>query len=128
MAPFSPTIESYWQDAFLGSESLYRNDTLTITVKPDLDEDRRVMLLKTAAGQCMAVCTPTLAEKLGLYGEQELSEALLRQRLGDNQVALHGADYVFHFTEADKQLLLQEPLAAGLRQLGAADAAVPVTA
>jgi RimJ/RimL family protein N-acetyltransferase len=122
--PFSQAIESYWQDTFLGSEVLYRNNALTVSVKPDLDENRRVMLLKTAAGQCLAVCTPALAQALGLNGQLEWSEPLLRQRLVDHHVALHGADYLFHFTEDCKQALLQEPLPAHVRQLGAVDAAV----
>lgn len=121
MSLFSPTIETFWEASFLGGEVLFRGADLTVVANPDLEEDRRVMVLRKADGQVLAVLTPALADKLGLYGVQDLTEASLRQKLADGKVQLHGADYIFHFTEADKQALLQEPTPAAIRQLSEAD-------
>lgn len=124
MSLFSPAIESFWQETFLGGDIVCRNDGLTVAVNPALEEDRRTMLLRTGDGRTMATLTPALADKLGLYHRPDLTEASLRQALHDGRVQLHGADYVFHFTMADRQTLLQEMPAEGLRRLDEADAAV----
>ncbi|QNM96597.1 GNAT family N-acetyltransferase [Chitinimonas koreensis] len=123
MSLFSRTIESFWQDAFRGSDVLCRNDALTVALDPGLDEDRRVMLLRAADGKVRAVLTPALADKIRLDRGPDLTEAGLRQKLHDGGIQLHGADYVFHFAEADKQALLQETPPAALRRLSGADEA-----
>jgi len=124
MSLFSHEIENYWQAAFLGGEIRCREGKLTLAVSPALSQDRRVMLLATADGHTRAVMTPALADKLGLGDGQGLTEQVLRQKLHDGQVALHGADYVFYFSEAAKRVLLEETPVPTLRQLTAADEAV----
>ncbi|ATQ76367.1 GNAT family N-acetyltransferase [Massilia violaceinigra] len=124
MSNFSKTIESFWQESFLAGDILYRSDTLIVAANPDMEAGRQLMLLETTDGKAMVVLTPALADKLGLYHQQDLTEAMLRQKLQDTNVRLHGADYVFHFTEAERQALLQEPLPDDLRQLSATDDAM----
>lgn len=72
----------------------------------------------------MAVLTPALADKAGLNEQVELSEDIFRQKLIDAGVTLHGADYIFYFTEADRNVLLQETIEGDLRQLTEQDEAV----
>lgn len=72
----------------------------------------------------MAVLTPALADKLGLDQRQDLSESIFRQKLNEAGVTLHGADYIFYFSEVNKNVLLQEKLEGDLRQLTEQDTAV----
>ncbi|MDK2126828.1 GNAT family N-acetyltransferase [Parachitinimonas caeni] len=116
MSAFSKTIESFWKKPYLSGEIVCQNDQLIVSINPDLDEDRRVMMLDTGA-QVLVVMTPAVAGQLGLSAQEALTEATLRQRLGEANIALHGADYIFHFTEADKARLLQEANPANVRQL-----------
>jgi len=108
----------------LNGDVLYSDDAFTVAVNPDLDEDSRVMMLETADGRVMAVLTPALADKAGLYERQDLSEPIFRRKLNEAGVTLHGADYVFYFSEADKNILLQENLEGDLRRLTEQDDAV----
>lgn len=124
MSLFSNEIEAFWQAAFLAGEIRYRADKLTLAVNPALSPDRRVMLLATTDGHTRAVMTPALADKLCLGNGQGLTEQVLRQKLHDGQLALHGADYVFYFSEAAKRVLLEEKSVPTLRQLTVADEAV----
>lgn len=82
------------------------------------------MVLETFDGQVMAVLTPTLADKLDLYQRQDLSELIFRQKLNEAGITLHGADYLFYFSEADKNVLLQEKIEGALRRLTEQDGAV----
>ncbi|WP_233202960.1 GNAT family N-acetyltransferase [Chitinimonas sp. BJB300] len=82
------------------------------------------MLLETADGQISAVLTPVLIDKLNLYRDQNLSEQVLRQKLREGYVELHGADYVFYFSETAKRVLLEETPLHTIRQLSAADEAI----
>lgn len=83
------------------------------------------MVMRLADGKVRVVLTPAVAGQLGLDHPQTLTEALLRQKMEAHNIRLHGADYVFHFTDVDQQALVQEPLRPPVRQLHAAtDAAV----
>ncbi|MCW3463500.1 GNAT family N-acetyltransferase [Chitinophaga nivalis] len=121
---FSTIITDYWRTSMLSGDTCYRDDNFIVTVNPDLDEDNRVMVLTMTDGEVMVVLTPALADKLGLYQRQDLSELVFYQLLKEAGGALHGADYLFYFSEADKQLLLQENEAGNIRRLTAADAEV----
>ncbi|XOK61132.1 GNAT family N-acetyltransferase [Paenibacillus elgii] len=124
MPLFSQTITDFWQAQFLNGDVLYSDGVFTVAINPDLDEDSRVMVLETAAGRVMAVLTPALAEKAGLDQRQDLSEPIFRRKLNEAGVTLHGADYVFYFSEAEKNILLQESLEGDLRRLTEQDEAV----
>ena len=116
MPLFSQTIIDFWGATFFNGDVLYSDEIFTVSINPDLSEDRRVMMLETTDGRVVAVLTPTLADKLDLYKRQDLSELIFRQKLNEAGVTLHGADYLFYFSEADKKALLQESL-EGVRQL-----------
>ncbi|QDQ28745.1 GNAT family N-acetyltransferase [Chitinimonas arctica] len=124
MSEFSSTVESFWQSSFLSGDIIFSSDALSICANPDLGADRQLMLLETAAGKLQMALTPALADKLGLYLQTGLTPALLRQKLQDAGIALHGADYVFYFNEPARQDLLQEPQPGHIRQLSEADEAV----
>ncbi|MGG4442786.1 GNAT family N-acetyltransferase [Brevibacillus fortis] len=114
---FSQTITDFWREQFLNGDVLYSDEAFTVVKNPALDEDSRVMVLETSDGRVMAVLTPALADKIGLSQQQSLSESTFRQKLNEAGVTLHGADYLFYFSKADKNVLLQENLEGELRRL-----------
>ncbi|MGN4128172.1 GNAT family N-acetyltransferase [Lysinibacillus sphaericus] len=124
MPLFSQTITDFWQAQFLNGEVLYSDAVFTVAINPDLSEDSRVMVLETTDGMVMALLTPAMADKLDLYQYQDLSELDFRRKLNEAGVTLHGADYLYYFSEADKNILLQENLEGTLRQLTEQDDAV----
>ena len=117
MPLFSQTITDFWQSQFLNGDVLYSDEVFTVTINPDLSEDSRVMVLETTDGRVMAVLTPEMADKLDLSKGQELSELDFRRKLNEAGVTLHGADYLFYFSETEKSILLQENQEGTLRQL-----------
>lgn len=124
MPLFSQTITDFWESQFLNGDIIYNDKTFTVTINHDLSEDSRVMVLETADGRVMVVLTPEMAEKLDLSKGQELSELNFRQKLNEGGVTLHGADYLFYFSEAEKNVLLQENQEGTLRQLSEQDDAI----
>ncbi|TCZ78970.1 N-acetyltransferase [Paenibacillus albiflavus] len=124
MPLFSQTIIDYWREQFLNGDVLYSDEAFTVTVNPDLDEDSRIMVLETTDGRVRAVLTPALADKVGLYQRQDLSGPIFRRKLNEAGITLHGADYVFYFSETEKNVLLQEIMESDLRQLTEQDNAV----
>ncbi len=124
MPLFSQTITDFWQSQFLNGDVLYSDGVFTVTINPDLSEDSRVMVLETTDDRVMVVLTPEMADKLDLSKGQELSELDFRQKLNEAGITLHGADYLFYFSEAEKNILLQERLEGSLRQLTEKDDAI----
>ncbi|EON70237.1 GNAT family N-acetyltransferase [Lysinibacillus sphaericus] len=124
MPLFSQTITDFWQAQFLNGEVLYSDEVFTVAINPDLSEDSRVMVFETTDGMVMALLTPAMADKLDLYQHQDLSELDFRRKLNEAGVTLHGTDYLYYFSEADKNILLQENLEGTLRQLTEQDDAV----
>ncbi len=123
---FSPTIEAYWHDLFLTGDLIYQNDQLTVVVSTNLQPDRQLMLRQSAEGRLWAVMTPDIASQLGLSTRLQtgLSEALLRQRLLQTEICLHGADQLFYFSAAGQQALLLPAPLPNVRQLHPEDAAL----
>lgn len=121
---FSQTVTDFWRARFLNGDVLFSDEIFTIATNSDLSEDRRIMVLETSDDRVMAVLTPALADKLGLYQRQDLSKPTFRQILNEAGVTLHGADYLFYFSEADKNVLMQENLEGSLRRLTEQDDAV----
>jgi RimJ/RimL family protein N-acetyltransferase len=122
MSLFSPTVDAFWHSTFLDGEVLFRNADLTVVANAKLEADRRAMVLQGADANVCVALTPALAGELGLAHQQDLTEPLLRQMLHAGNIQLHGADYVFYFTEVDKHALMQEPLQRSVRQLHGSDA------
>lgn len=108
----------------MNGDILYSDKVFTITINPDLDEDRRIMVLEAIDGRVMVVLTPALAKKTALNKKQDLSEKTFRQKLNEAGVSLHGADYLFYFSEANKNVVLQENLEGELRRLTEQDHAI----
>ncbi|NRS15513.1 GNAT family N-acetyltransferase [Brevibacillus sp. HB1.4B] len=121
---FSQTITDFWREQFLNGDVLYSDESFTVAINPTLDEESRVMMLETSDGRVMAVLTPALADKIGLFQQQSLSESTFRQKLNEADITLHGADYLFYFSKADKNVLLHENLEGNLRRLTEQDEAV----
>jgi len=124
MPLFSHAVNNFWQAMFQDGDVVFRDDRLTVAANAKLAPDRRVMVLQRADGSIIAVLTPDLVEKLGLLPQQYLTESSLRKILREGNIDLHGADYVFYFTEANKQALLIEPQRVSVRKLSSADEAV----
>lgn len=124
MTLLSQTITDFWQEQFLNGDALYTDDVFTVTINPNLSEERRVMVLETSDGRILAVLTPAMVEKIGLYQLKDLSKQTFCQKMNDAGVILHGADNIFYFSEADKNVLLQEKLEGSIRQLSEQDEAV----
>ncbi|WP_338885761.1 GNAT family N-acetyltransferase [Xenorhabdus sp. TH1] len=117
MPLFSKTITDFWQAIMLGEDILYQDDVFTITTNTRLEQDERVMVLETSDGRVMAVLTPEMAEKAGLYHQEKMSESIFRQKLNQANMTLHGADYIFYFPDTKKRQLLQEHSGNMQRQL-----------
>ncbi|UNK15955.1 GNAT family N-acetyltransferase [Paenibacillus sp. N3/727] len=124
MSLFSQTITDFWRTQFFNGDVLYSDEVFTVAINPDLSEDSWIIVLETSDGRVMAVLTPAPADKIGLYQVQDLSEPIFRQKLIETGVTLHGADYLFYFSEANKNELLQENLEGDLRHLTEQDDAV----
>lgn len=101
---------------------LYNDETFNVAINPGLGMDRRVMVLE-ACGRVTVVLTPALADKLGLYRRQDMSEPIFRRILHEAGIILHGADYIFYFSEADKTILLRESREGAARRLTGQDSA-----
>lgn len=123
MPLFSPTIQAFWHASFLVGERLSQDEDFTVVVNPSLGEDRRLMILRRADGRVHIALRPEVAEQLELARLPGLNEPLLRQELSEHHLQLHGADLVFHFSEADQHSLQLEQPAPGVRLLTAEDAA-----
>ncbi|KLU15756.1 MULTISPECIES: GNAT family N-acetyltransferase [Xenorhabdus] len=108
MPLFSKTITDFWQALMLGEDILYKDDVFTIITNARLEQNDRVMVLEISDGRVMAVLTPEMAEKAGLYHQEKMSESIFRQKLNQANITLHGADYIFYFPETEKRQLLQE--------------------
>ncbi|MCL1699441.1 GNAT family N-acetyltransferase [Lysinibacillus sp. Bpr_S20] len=124
MPLFSQTITDFWESQFFNGDVIYNDESFTVTINHDLNEDSRVMVLETSDGRVLAVLTPEMAEKLDLSKGQELSELDFCHKLNEGGVILHGADYLFYFSEAEKNVLLQENQEETLRQLTEQDDAI----
>lgn len=120
---FSPLVVDFWRAAFSGEAVVPPDAAFTVTVNPDLGEDRRVMLLHTADGAARAVLTPSVADAAGLSKLRPRSEADLRRALSEAGIDLHPADNLFYFSQADLNILLSEDSSPSVRQLSQADAA-----
>jgi len=123
MSLFSQTITNYWLELFYG-ETFNGDDAFTIAINSDLSENRRAMILETYDGRVLAVLTPMLAEKMAITQHQDLSELDFREKLKDAGVMLHSADYLFYFTDLEKDQLLKESLESNLRKLTKEDKTV----
>ncbi|MCV2355272.1 GNAT family N-acetyltransferase [Paucibacter sp. B2R-40] len=119
---FPPVIESFWQSQFLSETAAFDSERLSVHINPELEESRRLVLLERIEGKLMVAMKPALAQQIGLLSQtQNLTPESLRLNLQAAGIALHGADHVFHFSEAVFAALLAEPQADHIRPLNASD-------
>ncbi|HEY8475100.1 MAG TPA: GNAT family N-acetyltransferase [Natronosporangium sp.] len=118
---FPPAVTDYWHARFHAGTVAHREAGLTVTIDAGLPDDRRAMLLRTAAGELSAVLRPELADQLDLRSGDR-SEAGLHQRLAEAGIELHGADYLFYFPSAEADAVRREPAQPAVRQLTSDDA------
>ncbi|GLC87231.1 putative acetyltransferase [Lysinibacillus piscis] len=123
MALFSPIITDFWQTFFQG-EILYQNEYFTCFINPALKEDEQIMMLTMGTGQILVTMTPALAGQIQLAPQQNVTEQWFRQTLQERGIVLHGADYLYYFSEDDKRILLQENEQESVRQLTKEDKAL----
>ncbi|WP_323851753.1 hypothetical protein [Xenorhabdus szentirmaii] len=103
MSFFSKIITDFGFSSLLSNGNvLYRDDVFTLVTNKDLKEESRVKVLETSDHRVMAVLTPQLAEKAGLYHQDKMSESIFRQKLKEADIILYDADYVFYFSDTEK--------------------------
>lgn len=121
---FSPVVTEFWDAQFSGPGAGPQG--FAFVIDADLREDRRVMVLDSGE-TVRAVLTPFLARAAGISergAPGALTEADFRQALSEAGVALHGADRLHYFLDADKGALLSEGGEIGVRQMTEGDAGV----
>jgi RimJ/RimL family protein N-acetyltransferase len=126
MSLYSPVIESFWQSRFLTGTAVFDSERLSVHINPELEHNRRLTMLDRASGKLMVVLSPDLADQLALSQtpEPNLSPESLRQKLQDADIALHGADHVFHLSEIAREALQAEAEPEHIRRLSATDEAL----
>ncbi|MBO1001120.1 GNAT family N-acetyltransferase [Pseudogracilibacillus auburnensis] len=123
MTLFSQTITDFWGESF-NHETFYSDDHFHCIINPNLEDNRRVMVLTTADDKVYAVITPAIAAKLQLSKEQPLSEVIFRNKLHKAGILLHGADHIFYYTKQEKSKICSETVAEHIRQLTVQDTVV----
>lgn len=123
MPLYSNTIINHWRAQFLGGDIFCGDGAFSVVVHTGLPEDRRVMVLEQTDSQESAVLTPAMAARAGLSRGQTLSEMEFRRKLAKADVTLHGADYLFYFTEDDRAALCRDEIEGGCRRLSERDGA-----
>jgi len=123
---FSAVITDYWATAFSG-KPLHGNDNVTITVKPDLEHDERVAVLRIAGDDRLSIAvSPAIADSLAndIAALGNPTEADIRTMLAARGVALNGPDNVFYLSESAAGDILNDAASTNVRPLTAGDAEV----
>lgn len=117
---FDSTITEYWVEQFpVAPQS---PAVIGCAVKPDFDDDYRVMIMERPDGEIRAVVTPEIASQLALKSDEDCTLAQFRQRLTDIGIQLHGADFVFYFPQTSQAGLQTAPQHPAIRRLTQDDA------
>ncbi|MUL80165.1 GNAT family N-acetyltransferase [Mycolicibacterium sp. CBMA 226] len=124
MPDFSPVVTDYWAAAFSG-KPLHRNENMTITVSPELDDDERVTVLRTAEDHSVSIAvTPDVAEVLTKHiaalGNPTVTH--IRAALAAHRIVLNGADNVFYLSESAAGDILDDTAPTNVRPLTDDDA------
>lgn len=125
MTRFSPAVTEFWKRPFTG-RSTHRDERLSITVNPTLDEGERVTVLRTPADAHTAIAlSAEVAEALERAGMRtdapELDEAGVRSALAAAGVELHGADNIYYFPAGHETAAETTAMPGVVRQLTADD-------
>lgn len=76
----------------MNGDILYTDEVATVAINTNLDKDSLVM----------AVLMHAMADNVGLYQRQDLSEKIIRRKLNEAGVTLHSGDYLFIFQKPMK--------------------------
>ena len=126
MPEFSPVITDYWTAAFSG-KPLHGNDNVTIIVKPDLQHDERVAILRIAGDDRVSVAvSPAIADALtnDIAALGNPTEVDIRAALAARGIVLNGADNVFYVSESVADDILNDAASTNVRPLADSDAGV----
>ncbi|MCL1671045.1 GNAT family N-acetyltransferase [Elizabethkingia ursingii] len=122
MNNFSKQVTDFWKEEMNG-DLWYEDDSFTLMINEDLEEDGQIMLLESADRQRVnAVITSAIMKRIGLMVNDSLSESVFLQLLKDAGISLHGADYIYYYQEENKKKLLETASIETIRLLNASDA------
>ncbi|MCL1665911.1 GNAT family N-acetyltransferase [Elizabethkingia ursingii] len=122
MNNFSKQVTDFWNEEMNG-DLWYEDDSFTLMINEDLEEDGQIMLLENADKQRVnAVITSAIMKRIGLTVNDSLSESVFLQLLKDAGISLHGADYIYYYQEENKKKLLETASIETIRLLNASDA------
>ncbi|KUY29607.1 GNAT family N-acetyltransferase [Elizabethkingia ursingii] len=122
MNNFSKQVTDFWNEEMNG-DLWYEDDSFTLMINEDLEEDGQIMLLESADKQRVnAVVTSAIMKRIGLMVNDSLSESVFLQLLKDAGISLHGADYIYYYQEENKKKLLETASIETIRLLNASDA------
>ncbi|WP_078311594.1 MULTISPECIES: GNAT family N-acetyltransferase [unclassified Mycobacterium] len=124
MPDSSSIITDFWQGYLGRGTILHTDDDFQLAVYPHLDEDSRLMVLRTADGKTSVALVPELAKRTGNDGAQPISRSEFWARLDNAGIAMHGADNLFYFTDEARAALVAEVPTGDVRRLTADDAAI----
>ncbi|OPB88971.1 GNAT family N-acetyltransferase [Elizabethkingia ursingii] len=121
MNNFSKQVTDFWNEEMNG-DLWYEDDSFTLMINEDLEEDGQIMLLESADKQRVnAVVTSAIMKRIGLMVNDSLSESVFLQLLKDAGISLHGADYIYYYQEENKKKLLETASIETIRLLNAPD-------
>ncbi len=121
MNNFSKQVTDFWNEEMNG-DLWYEDDSFTLKINEDLEEDGQIMLLESADKQRVnAVVTSAMMKRIGLMVNDSLSESVFLQLLKDAGISLHGADYIYYYQEENKKKLLETASIETIRLLNASD-------
>jgi len=121
MNNFSKQVTDFWNEEMNG-DLWYKDDSFTLMINEDLEEDGQIMLLESADKQRVnAVITSAIMKRIGLMVNDSLSESVFLQLLKDAGISLHGADYIYYYQEENKKKLLETASIETIRLLNASD-------
>ncbi len=121
MNNFSKQVTDFWNEEMNG-DLWYKDDSFTLMINEDLEEDGQIMLLESADKQRVnVVITSAIMKRIGLMVNDSLSESVFLQLLKDAGISLHGADYIYYYQEENKKKLLETASIETIRLLNASD-------
>ncbi|WP_413512283.1 GNAT family N-acetyltransferase [Myroides odoratus] len=118
---FSKIVNTYWQEQS-GTKIAFKNASFEVFINENLDEDYEVMLLEFSEDKNWVIMRLALLERLGKKEIQKLDFVQLKSVLEKEGIILHGADYVFYFSEEEKTRIRHLELPENIRVLTKEDA------
>jgi len=94
----STVVREYWKQLFHTGERLPSDAGLTVVVNPDLDAQRRVMIMEDSGVEVHVVLSPDVAAAAGFCADasRTLSQVALRDALQVADIRLHAPDLLYY--------------------------------